>query len=69
MNRMTDTRSDGLHDCLSVENAAILLIDRQEGYFGAIKAIDTGELGDNLIARCPDGVTALYACIGKAVEG
>lgn len=37
-------------DRLSVDNAAMLLIDHQEGFFAGIKSIDTAELRNNIIA-------------------
>lgn len=38
------------HDRLSVENAAMLLIDHQEGFFPGIRSIETTELRGNIIA-------------------
>lgn len=47
---MTDPRLNPFHDRLSVENAAMLLIDHQEGFFHGIKSIDTKELRNNIVA-------------------
>jgi len=47
---LTDQRLDPFHDRLSVENAAMLLIDHQAGFFPGIKSIDTKELRGNIIA-------------------
>jgi nicotinamidase-related amidase len=47
---MTDTRLNPFHDPLRVENAAMLLIDHQEGFFPGIKSIDTKELRNNIVA-------------------
>lgn len=46
----TDPRLDPFRSRLSVENAAMLLIDHQEGFFPGIKSIDTAELRNNIVA-------------------
>ncbi|MDX2104182.1 MAG: isochorismatase family protein [Alphaproteobacteria bacterium] len=45
-----DPRLDPFRTRLSVENAAMLLIDHQEGFFPGIKSIDTADLRNNIIA-------------------
>jgi nicotinamidase-related amidase len=46
----TDTRLDPFRDRLSVENAAMLLIDHQEGFFPGIRSIDRDELRGSIVA-------------------
>lgn len=66
---MTDKRLDPFHDRLSVQNAAMLLIDHQEGFFPGIKSIDSKELRNNIIAlgklaavtRMPTVLTSSFA--------
>ncbi len=50
MNTTTDSRLDPFHDRLSVENAAMLLIDHQEGFFPGIRSIDPTDLRNNIVA-------------------
>lgn len=47
---MTDIRLNPFHDPLRVENAAMLLIDHQEGFLPGIKSIDSNELRNNIVA-------------------
>ena len=47
---MNDARLDPFRDRLSVENAAMLLIDHQEGFFPGIKSIDTKDMRNNIVA-------------------
>lgn len=69
-----DARLDPFRSRLSVDNAAMLLIDHQEGFFPGIKSIGTDELRNNIIATAKlaartDMPTVLTSSFAQGING